>query len=457
MALNEDEFSNILTHDKTMLQSLIKSMSLVILMRVGGIALQLLWFVLLVRLLPLEAVGIYSVVNSLWILTRALGPAGYEIAFLREGGAKVAQHRYSDAKSYLHFGIGKALIFNSMLYAAVGLAAYWWQDSLRFISLSSVYIALIGSYAYLLFGFYSSAMLALEKQISAHALESLLLPFSVMVSAVLMAFSEMLTIDNLIIAQTIIALFIAAIYWMITRHNYGHHREKFTFDAKQEYKQLAKRLFGTIAFNNLNVRLPVVIAPFLIGIAATALLEAAIRFASLLGVIQWCASFVVLPKISKVDTTAEPETLQNLLIIGCWIVFLPSLALFLTLVFGGELLLEYIAGEEYIAAYLPMIILAIGYLINSSSGPTTHFYMLLGYEKTALKISTTETVIALITITVFSHYYGIIGMVTGMSLGLFFRNACLNYKLKDLTTLYSAIWSITGWKHAYQIGVHRAE
>ncbi len=426
-------------------------------MRVGGIALQLLWFVILVRLLPLEAVGVYSVINSAWILNRALGPIGYEMAFLREGGAQVAQHNYGHAKSYLEYGVKQSLLINTLLYIAVAVGIFIWQDSIRFISLTTLYIALIGSYAYLLFGFYSAAMLTLEKQISAHALESLLLPFSVLASALVMSFFEYLTIDSLIIAQTIIALIIAIIYFILTRRNYGKHRESLTREQQQNYKQLARRLFGTIAFNNLNIRFPVILSPFLIGVAGTALLEAAIRFASLLGVIQWCASFVIAPKLSKVDRNLEAETLQKLLVIGCWLVFIPSFILFLTLAFGGEILLNFIVGDVYVGAYIPMVILSLGYLINSSSGPTTHFYMLLGHEKTTLRISVLETVVTLFLLLTLSHYYGLMGMVVAMSFGLFLRNLCLNIFLEKLISLYSAIWSIRGWKKAISIGKNHAE
>ncbi|MDG1286994.1 MAG: polysaccharide biosynthesis C-terminal domain-containing protein [Rickettsiales bacterium] len=434
-----------------MLHSLFKSMSLVMFMRVGGIALQLLWFVILVRLLPLEAVGVYSVINSIWILTRALGPCGYATGFMREGSTLVSKQKFPKALGYLSFGIRQAFWFNSAFYIFIAIGAYLLRDSIPFISYTTVLWALLAGYAYLLFGFYSSAMLAMEKQISAHALESIILPVSVMLAMVTLHLYEQLTLEHLILTQVAIAITIALIYRFITVKSYGIKITKLTPKQQTNFTALARRLFGTIAFNNLNVRLPVVLSPFLIGIAGTALLEAALRFASLLGVIQWCAAFVIAPKLSKVDTKKEPDTLQELLVMGCWMVFIPACILFLILLFGGDILLNLIAGSEYMDAYIPLVILAFGYLINTSSGPTTHFYMMLGHEKTALKISASETIITMVLLVTLSQWLGIYGMAMGMTLGLIFRNFWLNQKLQKLTKLYSGVWSIKGWKHLFKL------
>lgn len=422
-------------------------MSLVMFMRIGGIALQLLWFVILVRLMPQESVGVYSVINSCWILVRALGPLGYDTAFIREGGALIARHDYAQATGLFRYGLKQAAKINILLYALAAGGMMLLNLFATEVSHATLIISLLGALAYLLFGFYSSAMLALEKQVAAHALESLVLPITIIGVTLALHFSDHLTLDTMILSQVGIAALIALAYHLLTHLNYGKSNDKISSERGREFSALARRMFGTLAFNNLNVRLPVIVSPLIIGTAGTALLEAAIRFASLLGVVQWCAAFVIAPKLSKVDASKEPQTLQNLLVVGCWLVFTPCLALFLALLFGGKLLLWLTAGELYLPAYGPMMVLALGYLVNTSSGPTTHFFMMLGHEKTAFRISASETVLTMLMLFALGHMMGIYGISLGMALGLAYRNFWLNYQLEPLTGLYSGVWSLRGCKH----------
>ena len=430
-----------------MLQSLVKSMSLVVLMRGSGIALQLLWFILLVRLLPMEQVGLYSVVNSIWLLTRALGPLGQESALIKEGGPLWRDGEKAQIRGLLDYALTRSRLILTLLLLPILLGApYLLSEEL--MAISNMQLAVfIGVMGYVSFGLYSSALLVPEKQIAAHAPESILLPLSLMGMTLWMAQEEVLNFERLIFFQAVLSIVISVIYLFLVRRYLGKDIPVLMEDkTRQAFKQLSKRLFGTLALNNLNVRLPVILSPMLIGAAGTALLEAAIRFASLLGVIQWCIAFVISPKLSKVDTEKEPETLQKLLTLGCWLVFLPALGLFGFFLLFGEWMLGFIAGGEYQAAYLSLLIIAFGYLLNTLSGPTTHFYMMLGHEKQACRISAYETALSITLLGVLGYLYGLNGMAFAIMAGLAFRNGWLNLRLYPLTGLHSGVWSIDGWK-----------
>lgn len=51
--------------------------------RGGGLVLQLLVFLLITRLLPIEAVGYYAMINAGWMMARFMGPLALDQASMR--------------------------------------------------------------------------------------------------------------------------------------------------------------------------------------------------------------------------------------------------------------------------------------------------------------------------------------------------------------------------------------
>ncbi len=433
-----------------MAQSILKSTICVTSMRMVGIGLQFVWFVLLVRWLPMSDVGIYSVINSLWILLRALGSLGADQAIIRDGAVLASQqHNSKLAGLARHATLRSIRIILPSLALPALITALYFNDALAFPLW--LYPLMIGcGLAYLCFSISSSVLLAHEKQLPAHAMESLLLPSALIITSTIMYFGDVLSLTYLLAVQSIIAICIAGGYGWMTRRLLGKQTEKLDTQSIEEFNAVSWRLCGTIAFNNINVRLPVLCAPFIVGAANTALLEMAVRFASLLGIIQWCVAFVIAPKLSKLDKTSDNSVKQHLLVTGCWLVFLPALTLFIGFVLLGKWLMILAGGMDYAPAYTALLIVAAGFLANASSGPTTHYYMMLGHERHALRISMSETFVVLVLLPIFGFLWGVEGLALAMAAGLLLRNIWLNTRLEQLTGLYSGIWSLRGCSLALQ-------
>lgn len=439
-----------------MSQRILKSTATVSIMRMAGIGLQFLWFILLVRWLPMEDVGIYSVINSLWIIMRALGACGADQAIIKEGALLAAQQDKGALRSMVHYAIMRSLRVILPIMVCMAAIASLTLDDTRFSLSLYIWISMCGI-AYMLFSIGSSLLLAHEKQLAAHGLESLILPTSLILCCSIAYVTDSLTLQTLLTLQSITALCIAGGYLMLMHRLLGRSSTPLGNRTRAHFNLLSWRLFGTIAFNNLNIRLPILCAPFIIGTAQTALLEMALRFASLLGIVQWCAAFVIAPKLSKLDKNSDKQTMQSLLVTGCWIVFVPALGLFCGFIVLGHWLLGIAGGDAYHAAYPPLIIMALGFLCNASSGATTHYYMMLGHEKQALRISFMETLAVLVMLPIGGMTFGLEGLALAMALGLALRNIWLNTQLESLTGLYSGIWSLRGWQQGRYLATHYRE
>ncbi len=426
---------------------ILTSLTSVFLMRVSGIFLQMLWFILLTKTLPIALVGIYSIIYAVLFLVRALGAFGMDLAFVKYTptlsiGEIVTLHRYA-----VRFCLKVHAIFYIMLLP--GVLWLFWQDW-QHPHFHLILLTLLIAPAYMLNALQSGKLLAKEKQVRAHFPESILLPSGLILITLTLVLVDAHSLLTILTVQTMLVWLVFLLYRFFVRSVYPYQEGAEQTAFLSEFRQTAFRMFGTLALNNLNLRLPILITPLLLGVTATAFLETATRFGSLLGLMQWCMAFVVMPIISKTHQAGNIEMQQKLLTISCWLVFLPALALFLLLLLYGIPLITLLTQPEYQAAYLPMILIAAGFLMNAASGPTTHIYMLTGQERVTLRIAIGETALTVFLILVLGSWLGLIGIGWAIFFGLFVRNVWLNVRLHQYTGLYPGIWSWKSYTRLFQ-------
>lgn len=431
---------------------LLTSVSWILLQRVGGIGLQLVWFMLLARAAPLETVGLYSVINTIWILTRALGPLGADVAYIRYVAPLLSQDGgQAKAVGMQRHIIRRCLLIHSVIYAVCGGTALL----AGIASPEVILLCVAGAYGYMLCGLFAGQLLAAEKQRQANFPESIMLPGLMIASlGVLLVIGEVALVPVLISQVGVIWLIVGVYQWPV-RRAYGRLSASPSAEDKRELRQGARQLLGTLTINHVIIRLPVLLCPILVGVAETALVEAATRIAALLGVVQWCAGYVISPLIPKAHARADNAALQSLLVAGCWIVFVPSLLLFIIMTAFGPTILELMAGEAYRAAYLPLMFIATGFLVNAASGPTTHIYMLTQHESVTLRIGMEEVLLMLCVMLAASQAYGLYGLCASVAVGLTYRNWRLNSRLEPLTGLHPGLWSMRSFALAKKLWKER--
>ena len=113
--------------------------------------------------------------------------------------------------------------------------------------------------------------------------------------------------------------------------------------------------------------------------------------------------------------------------------FLLALPVALTLVVFGRQLIDLVFGAEYGGiAYLPLVILACGQLVNVCFGPVGNLLSMSGYEKSTLfgmLIALSASGIACI---VLVPVYGAVGAAFGATLGLIASNLFLVFRVRHL-------------------------
>jgi O-antigen/teichoic acid export membrane protein len=113
-----------------------------------------------------------------------------------------------------------------------------------------------------------------------------------------------------------------------------------------------------------------------------------------------------------------------------------SVIMFGFLVLNGDKILSFY-GEAYKIAYLPLLILLIGQLVNASSGSVSLIIQMIGEEKESLKILAMVVTFMLISFCIFIPKYGIIATALINTLGYIVWNIALIIFLRRKIGFYT--------------------
>ena len=142
-------------------------------------------------------------------------------------------------------------------------------------------------------------------------------------------------------------------------------------------------------------------------------------------------NMVVAPYFARMHAQQDDEALQKLVKLSTRSMFLLAFPVVIVFIVYGKEMLVFFTGKAYIEAYVPLVILSIGQLINSYFGPVGYLLNMTGHERyTAWGVSI-STSCNLILNLVLIPAYGIIGAAIA-------------------TAVTQAIWNILLWAFVRQ-------
>ncbi len=94
---------------------------------------------------------------------------------------------------------------------------------------------------------------------------------------------------------------------------------------------------------------------------------------------------VVAPHFARMYAQQDYNHLQKLVNIGAKVSLLTALPVVLVIIFWGDVIIPFFFGTPYSNAYFPLMILAIGQLVNSAFGPVGYLLNMTGHEKDTLQ------------------------------------------------------------------------
>jgi O-antigen/teichoic acid export membrane protein len=150
----------------------------------------------------------------------------------------------------------------------------------------------------------------------------------------------------------------------------------------------------------------------------------------------------IAPTISQMFADREKERLQRMISKSILAVLAFALPVALGLILGGKWIIPFIFGQEYSPAYLPLIVLCLGQLVNAGMGSVGIILNMAGLERyTATGVAIAAVVNVVLNFALIP-YFEATGAAVATSTSLIIWNILLCFLLYRKTGIVSTIFPI---------------
>lgn len=133
----------------------------------------------------------------------------------------------------------------------------------------------------------------------------------------------------------------------------------------------------------------------------------------------------IAPYIARLHAQEDYKRLQRLVTISTRVSFFIALPIVLVWACWGDGIIHFIFGEDYVGAYLPLVILAFGQLINVLFGPVGILLNMTGHERDTMRGLTMAAVLNVLLSLTLIPMFGINGAAVASAITLVAWNVLL--------------------------------
>jgi O-antigen/teichoic acid export membrane protein len=427
------------------LHVLFSAAGVLLVLRGVGLVLQVLVFLLITRLLPIEAVGVYAVVNTGWYIAKGLGSLGLGQASLRF----IPHFLANDKKGFaaqLEKVTRRIVATIAIATAAVTLVAGLSAKGLGVVDLQVgvLVAAALGVPAYVLILLLSNQLRARNFVFWSVFPEAVVLHSTQVVAMGVVWYLDAVTLEVVLFAQVFAAWVVLGTYLVVDRTNRLGAPVALPLAEWRQIRRVARGIFMTTVVTLLANRSPLFIVSAILGAPAAAILETANRFGQLPNLATWAVGAGVSPMLSAAHGRGDRGKLQDLFTFGSWLAFAPVMLYLALLTIFGPWLIATLFGADYAEAYVPMLLVCTSTVITASAGMATFLYFMTGYEQTAFVFSLAKLVIQIGASVGLGLFYGVSGVAAAMLIGSIVRDIGMSTLLGRHLNMHAGVWSWAG-------------
>lgn len=143
------------------------------------------------------------------------------------------------------------------------------------------------------------------------------------------------------------------------------------------------------------------------------------------------------PHIAHLYAQGEMKTLQRMIRRSAQLVFMIALPSVLIIVLFGPFVIRTLYSPEFADAYLPLVILCVGQLVNASAGSVGSLLNMTGHEKETTKSVFIGATVNLVLNLILTPLWGPIGAATATTVTLIVWNVIMWHKVRVLVGIES--------------------
>ncbi len=175
-------------------------------------------------------------------------------------------------------------------------------------------------------------------------------------------------------------------------------------------------------------------------IEAVAIYDVAMRGASLVAFTLDALNSAISPYISSAFELNQKIVLQRIITKSTRLIFILSLPIALVFIVGGETVITLLFGDKYAIAYIPLVILCVGQLVNSFTGSVGIVLNMTGNQKYLAKNQIQMMLVSAALSIPFVMYYDVIGAALVFSFVLILQNIILLIYVRRKLNINTAIF-----------------
>lgn len=396
----------------------------VLALRLFSIGLALLSSVVLARALGVEQYGIYSYVLATVTLLVVPAQFGLTTLIIRETAQSEVYKNWSNMLGVWRWSTKNALSL-SLLFAVIGITVIYVIDDYRKIVFITGFF-LIPIIA--LNSLRSAALQGLRKVVLSQLPENFIKPvlFIVLMLAVWLGFggADANTAMIFQLLSTAVAFIIGAAMLNKLRPEQTKRKITPTYEKKKWRKAVLPMAFAD-GVSVVNTQADIIMLGMLTTSVQVGYYSIAATGAILIMVSVNVLVLIAMPYVVRLHEQNNRKSLCAVITNVSRIGFIISLPICFVYLLVGELSISFFYGEEYLEAYLPLVILSLAYLFKSSFGLEARVLNMLGFERDNLIGAVFVTALNIFLNYLFIKKYGAVGAAVATSISIVFQ--CILY------------------------------
>lgn len=362
---------------------LVGNTALIVVMRMVSIGLSFSTSIALARLLSLSEYGLYNYILSWILLLQIFAELGIRNILVREISIYCTNEKWNLVKGIILWA-NLAVLTSSIFVIVISVVSTHSFDLIPSESTSIVFIiALLTLPLAVLTVVKQGIMRGLNYVVSGQIPELLVQPLVFFALLLVIYLSPTIPINLSSVMLTKLASLLLGFligFYLLSKVM----PKKIAFiPAKYEISSWTKSILPFLFISCavvINNRTDVLMLGVLNGVEDVGLYTVASRGAEFVSFTLIAANMSLSPILAKLFSQGEFEKFQKLVTDGSRLIFLSSFLIFLIFViFGKQFLLLF--GGEFVTAYTTLVILALGQLVNTATGPVSLILEMTGHAR----------------------------------------------------------------------------
>lgn len=421
------------------MKAFLKDSVIVLFLRIAGILVNLAIFVAVANKLSINDVGAFSLISTVAIIARYLGPLGFDQLAIKVIPRYILDNDNTSIQN-LHVSSLLFIILSSVIISSLSVFLYSYTIQQSFHSgVYFIFIGIVTSCS--ISGLCAGILRGHGRVFSAFLPDSFLSYLITAISCAYLAYRDELTLESSLVSAAL-GYTCAAFLQLASLTTMS-----FKLPFPREYRAPVRDAFSmwTVQAANLLQSRSAVYLAYVLGTATTAaLMDTAARVALLPTLVTWAIGSIAAPQLVKYAAQNRHDEVQKLVLVSSWASFIPSFLTLVVYLAFGRLALSTFFPQEYLLSYWPTLICLAAMTVNASTSICSTYLIYSGKQAVVLAFTVLSAATLFISSLFISMYDVLIAISLSTLLSVTIRDFGIMLYLAKSEKIYSGIWDPRG-------------